>query len=398
MISKRLSFLVLCLVLLVRSSSGQDIKELPSGYLMTVAAYLATGEGYAIRYTKQLVAQGYNADYGFTYSKNMYFVYIKHYTEFKTAISAINSTRKNTPFDDAWVYVYEAQNKPAVMAPVDEEPPNQVVVSADTLVTPEPVDTISSPIEKPQPPIEVKPDGSRIIQFDAYDSRTQEKIAMDVSLFDPFTDRVITTMKSGEAKRVRPPWNKDKVMMVKTTGFGWRTDAADFNFEKPVTDSTNYFLDIANDTLYLSFEMQRLRKGDTQTLYHVFFISDATIMKPTSKAELQDLLALLRENPDYRIRLHGHTNGTAPGSYTRLAEGDTVFFRMTKHHQRFSGSAKKLSYDRANTVKQYLIAHGITADRIEIKGWGGKKMLYDENSDAAQRNIRVEVEVLDQED
>ena len=109
--SKILIGLILCLLVYALPSLAQEkIKELPSGYYMTVAAYLSTGEDYAMRYTKKLQAEGHSADYGFTYKKNMYFVYIKHYSEFKVAVSEINSTRKNTPFDDAWVYVYEAIN------------------------------------------------------------------------------------------------------------------------------------------------------------------------------------------------------------------------------------------------------------------------------------------------
>ena len=103
---------------------------------------------------------------------------------------------------------------------------------------------------------------------------------------------------------------------------------------------------------------------------------------------------MLEVDPNYRIMLHGHTNGSAGGSYYRLAEGDTAYFSMNKKHEKTSGSAKKLSYDRANTVIQYLVYRGIADNRIEVKGWGGKKMLYDENSVASKRNIRVEVEVL----
>jgi outer membrane protein OmpA-like peptidoglycan-associated protein len=69
---------------------------------------------------------------------------------------------------------------------------------------------------------------------------------------------------------------------------------------------------------------------------------------------------------------------------------------LNRKHESTSGSAKKLSYDRANTVKQYLVYKGIGEERIEVKGWGGKKMIYDENSVASKRNIRVEVEVTEE--
>ena len=142
--------------------------------------------------------------------------------------------------------------------------------------------------------------------------------------------------------------------------------------------------------------MHRLRKGDVQILFNVYFQSESAIMRPVSKLQLQELWDMLDENPKYRIKLHGHTNGNASGEYTRLGENDTIFFQTSSKHELTSGSAKKLSADRALTVKQYLIARGIAADRIDIKGWGGKKQIYDKNSRAAPRNIRVEVEVMEE--
>ncbi|GEM_PF-2552149 len=413
MICKHLPLLVLGTLFVILNSNSyaqESIKELPSGYYMTVAAYLATGEGYAQRYTNKLKAEGYAADYGFTYAKNMYFVYIKRYDDFNRAVREINPTRSSTPFVDAWVYAYKAKNLPPAKpsepaAPAGTPPPAATPQAPPPAAEPQPVVEDSTVVTTPaapvaeeevvEPPKKIVPDGSRLVNFMALNARTHKPIdAIEAILYDPYNERVIATIKSGETTRVRPPWNKDKVMMVKTNTFGWKADAADFSFSHPVTDSTDYFLELANDTLMLTFEMQRLRRGDVQTLYHVFFISDAAIMKPVSRAELNDVVKMMKEFPEYRIRLHGHTNGSAPGSYTRLAEGDTVFFKMSRSHEAVNGSAKQLSYDRANAVKQYLVSQGIAADRIEVKGWGGKKMLYDENSAGAQRNIRVEVEVL----
>ena len=115
-----------------------------------------------------------------------------------------------------------------------------------------------------------------------------------------------------------------------------------------------------------------------------------------SKEQLHELFATLNETPGLRIKLHGHTNGNPSGTYTRLAEDDTVFFKLTSMHEETSGSAKKLSYDRALTVKQYLVWKGIATDRIEVKGWGGKTQIYAESSRFAQKNRRVEVEILDE--
>jgi outer membrane protein OmpA-like peptidoglycan-associated protein len=407
MIRKSLSTLILCLLVFTLPTFAQEeIKELQSGYYMTVAAYLSTGEGYAMRYTQKLKADGFNADYGFTYKKNMYFVYIKYYSDFTAAVNEINSTRKNTPFDDAWVYAYKAVkpiketevkevakvNEVEKVEEVEEAPADSTISVQDTATVIVKVKTITK--EETTPTEE--PDGSRIISFEALRARTQEPVDVEVTLFDPFFEKVITTMRSWESKRVSPPDNNQDIIRVRTNTIGWKTDAVSFNFNDPVNDSTDYFVKVSNDTLILFFDMHRLRKGDVQILFNVYFQSESSIMRPVSKLQLQELWDMMDENPKYRIRLHGHTNGNASGDYTRLGENDTIFFQTSSKHEQTSGSAKKLSYDRALTVKKYLVSRGIAADRMDIKAWGGKKQIYDKNSRAATRNIRVEVEVMEE--
>ena len=405
--SKSLSSLILCLLVFALPSFAQEeIKELESGYYMTVAAYLSTGEGYAIRYTKKLKAEGFNADYGFTYKKNMYFVYIKHYSEFTAAVNEINSTRKNTPFDDAWVYAYKAvkPNKETVTEAVEKmeevEKVDEVEETlADTTVAVQDTTAVIvkvKTITEEEATSAKEADVSRIIYFEAVRARTQEPVDVEVTLFDPYFEKVIATMKSWESKRVSPPDNKENIIRVRTNTIGWKTDAVSFNFKDPVNDSTDYFVKESNDTLILFFDMHRLRRGDVQILFNVYFQSESTIMRPVSKLQLQELWDMLDENSKYRIRLHGHTNGNASGEYTRLGENDTIFFQTSSKHELTNGSAKKLSTDRALTVKKYLMSRGIAADRIDIKGWGGKKQIYDKNSRAALRNIRVEVEVMEE--
>ena len=79
-----------------------------------------------------------------------------------------------------------------------------------------------------------------------------------------------------------------------------------------------------------------------------------------------------------------------------LGESDNGdFFNINSDkHVETMGSAQKLSLFRAETIQNYLIAKGIERSRVDIKGWGGKKMLYDKHSTKANRNVRVEVEVI----
>ena len=57
----------------------------------------------------------------------------------------------------------------------------------------------------------------------------------------------------------------------------------------------------------------------------VKFVTDSDILLPESERELKELLAMLQENPDYRIRIHGHANGDHAREITSLGESSNFF-------------------------------------------------------------------------
>jgi outer membrane protein OmpA-like peptidoglycan-associated protein len=136
----------------------------------------------------------------------------------------------------------------------------------------------------------------------------------------------------------------------------------------------------------------RLHKGDIATLYNVYFYNDAAVMLPESQYELNNLLAMMQEKP-YNIVLHGHTNGNASGKIITMGP-DKNFFSLSGDVKEGFGSSKELSRERAQTIKEWLVVNGIAADRIEIKGWGGGRMIHDKHSVNAKKNVRVDVEVV----
>jgi outer membrane protein OmpA-like peptidoglycan-associated protein len=152
------------------------------------------------------------------------------------------------------------------------------------------------------------------------------------------------------------------------------------------------YIELMGTSLVVKFDMVRYHRGDIATLFHVYFFNDAAIMLPDSKYELTSLVEMMKEKESYRIKLHGHTNGNYHGKILELGP-EKNFFSMDGAVQDI-GSAKDLSFQRANTIKEYLMMNGIAADRIEIKAWGGKRPLYDTNSANAKKNVRVEVEVI----
>ena len=72
------------------------------------------------------------------------------------------------------------------------------------------------------------------------------------------------------------------------------------------------------------------------------------------------------------------------------------FFSLANDVNDGSGSAKELSKQRALAIKEWLVSQGVAEDRIEIKAWGGGRMIHDKNSVNAKKNVRVDVEILEE--
>jgi len=71
----------------------------------------------------------------------------------------------------------------------------------------------------------------------------------------------------------------------------------------------------------------------------------------------------------------------------------TNFFSLTGTKEGF-GSAKRLSEERGNVIKAFLVNNGIDEKRLHVKAWGGKRPIHDKHSTRAGENVRVEIEIL----
>jgi len=78
-------------------------------------------------------------------------------------------------------------------------------------------------------------------------------------------------------------------------------------------------------------------------------VNKATL-KPESMGAINEIYTLMKNNPDLKFSVEGHTD----------SQGDDAF-------------NMKLSQDRAETVKNTLIKLGVSADRLTSKGWGESK-------------------------
>ena len=368
------------------------------GYYVVVNAYAKTQEERANNYFEQLRSEGSEAHYSYIPEKHMYFVYTKQHDDFEEAIADMLQTRKDPRFSKAWVYVCnsEAEIQESTTLPVTVETGNEnlpasagnkdavlVASASEAQIDHDAMEELNDRLE---PPANIKQ-----LVFILSNAQNNREVRGNVEIVDAERARLIGVQNSGEIRAVKDPENGTGQISLICDVFGFRKEQKEVNY---------YGLDEHEDIQRLDdyhvvfFDLVRYYKGDIATMYNVYFFKVAAIMKPESRYEMNSLLEMMRENPDYRIRIHGHTNGKRRGKI--IAMGDSGnFFSLKDDNREVSGSARMLSRFRAGAIRDYLISQGIDANRMEVKAWGGRRMLYDKNSSSARKNVRVEIEILE---
>lgn len=90
---------------------------------------------------------------------------------------------------------------------------------------------------------------------------------------------------------------------------------------------------------------------------------------PQSDAALTELHALLRQYPESRVRIEGHTDNTG---------ADSVNVRVSR--------------ERADAVANYLMARGVRSQQLIVTGYGATQPVADNNTENGRaRNRRIDV-------
>lgn len=406
-------------------------QALPPGHYIVIAAYKSHQENLARRYSEKLEQNKISTSIGFDASRNLYYVYLNVFEEFTQSVREMEKTRESTLFTDAWVRVLkdnytnndlpvQAVKSKVVASTNDESQKNRAEKASGanetkkeiTTVTPTQVEKVVSAsseslqmissvetevIPNPIPAPVYYPQTLRSTPafLSIHNPRNGRVIDTDVEVVDTDMNRLITKVKGNSYVQLPDPKNKSGKLTLIANPFGYRKVQNVISFRNTEADTLLPHVDMIGNFYLIKFDMVRYHPGDIVTLYNVYFFNDAAIMLPESRYELTTLLEMLTENPGYRIKLHGHTNGNSRGRIISMGPSKE-FFKITTDAIESVGSAKELSAARATVIKDWLVANGIADSRIEIKAWGGDRMIHDRNGTHARRNVRVEVEVLEE--
>ena len=123
--------------------------------------------------------------------------------------------------------------------------------------------------------------------------------------------------------------------------------------------------------------LEKLDRGESVEHMHInlgdinFAIGTATLERG-AKAYLDKVAQLLKSAPNMDLLIKGHADNTGSAAVN-----------------------EKLATDRANSVRNHLLAQGIAVERLESKGFGSSMPIADNQSPLGRaKNRRVELEIL----
>jgi outer membrane protein OmpA-like peptidoglycan-associated protein len=112
-----------------------------------------------------------------------------------------------------------------------------------------------------------------------------------------------------------------------------------------------------------------IHKRSAGNLDNILFDFDRFELKPRYYSDLDEIAAILRQNPEAKIEINGHTDNVGTAAYNQ-----------------------RLSEKRAGTVKNYLVRKGIEKDRLFPRGFGFMmNAAPNENEVGRALNRRVEI-------
>ena len=152
----------------------------------------------------------------------------------------------------------------------------------------------------------------------------------------------------------------DYGLAIKAYGFLFRSERIDL---RDVREAQN---------IEQKVEVDRIEIGVQSTLRNIFYKTGASDLSPESTAELQSLITQLKQKPTLRLEISGHTDNTGSDAINN-----------------------RLSQARAKAVVDYLVQHGIAADRLTYVGYGSSRPVADNRTEAGRAlNRRTEIKII----
>lgn len=196
------------------------------------------------------------------------------------------------------------------------------------------------------------------------DEKTNRPLAADIELIDLESGRTAVTSQSdalsGEFIAVLPV-GSDYALHAN------RKDYLFYSHHFALQSVTGLFDPVVMDIL-----LKPVEYGQVIILKNVFFAHNSYELENSSGVELARLVAFLRENPELKLEISGHTDNTG-----------TTAYNLT------------LSTNRAKAVYDYLLEKGIRRERLIFTGYGDSNPVdTNETPEGRANNRRTEFMII----
>lgn len=212
-------------------------------------------------------------------------------------------------------------------------------------------------------PFQFQPEKVTYLKGIVYDATSNQKLSAKFELIDLETGKVVVTSFSDEKTGeylVCLPSNHNYALNVAKNDYLFYSE----NFTLKQTENLEPF--------QKDVPLDKIEVGKSVVLKNIFFETAKFDLKPTSKTELNKLIAFLNANPKLTIEIGGHTDNMGKPK-------DNQF----------------LSENRAKSVKNYLVENGIEPNRLSTKGYGDTTPIATNETETGRaENRRTEFKVL----
>ena len=209
----------------------------------------------------------------------------------------------------------------------------------------------------------LRPSPVTYIKGKVTDAITGEPLRAEIQMIDLESRQLLTGTTSDEETGeylACVHTGKNVLLNVSRTGYPFYSE--NFQVEETYTHLKPYVKDIA---------LQPAEVGTVVVLNNIFFDFDRSDLKTESYVELDRLVDYLSHNR-IRIEIGGHTDNTGTSDYN-----------------------EKLSRDRAKSVYDYLVAHGIAESRLSYRGYGIQKPIASNDTEEGRaKNRRTEFTII----
>lgn len=194
------------------------------------------------------------------------------------------------------------------------------------------------------------------------DIETGEPITATIDLKNTNTKLVLEDVNTdGDGKfLVTLPVGSRYLLTINKKGYLFYSDAFDLSANN-------------NDSAFVkNVRLKPIKKGVSLVLNNIQFESNSAVLDTASHDEINNVVALLENNPTLRLEIGGHTDNTG-----------------------IAANNLKLSMQRAQSVVDYIAGKGIVKSRLTAKGYGASKPVADNQTEAGKAaNRRTEIVVL----